>query len=64
LAKKLMQVETLDAEEFEALFEGVPGVPPRPIPPAPKPESTPPGPAAPATDEPRPKFPLPRPAPA
>ena len=29
IARKLIQVETLDAEEFEAFFANVPGVPPR-----------------------------------
>ena len=29
VAQKLIEVETLDAEEFEAFFNGVPGIPPR-----------------------------------
>jgi cell division protease FtsH len=29
VARKLIEVETLDAEEFEGLFSGVPGIPPR-----------------------------------
>ncbi|MGQ9491959.1 MAG: ATP-dependent zinc metalloprotease FtsH, partial [Anaerolineae bacterium] len=64
LARKLMQVETLDAEEFEALFVGVPGVPPRPLPPSPAPEPSSPGPSAPVTENRRSKLPTPRPSPA
>jgi cell division protease FtsH len=29
ISRKLIEVETLDAEEFEAFFAGVPGIPPR-----------------------------------
>jgi cell division protease FtsH len=37
IARKLIEMETLDAEEFEALFTGVPGIPPRQAEPASKP---------------------------
>ncbi len=64
VSRKLIEVETLDAEEFEAFFAGVPGVPPR------KPEPADPTgiPApnrgnAPAPDRPS-GAPSPRPAPA
>jgi cell division protease FtsH len=39
IARKLIEVETLDAEEFEALFAGVPGIPPRQSEPTSKPTS-------------------------
>ncbi len=41
IASKLMQIETLDAEEFEKIFAGVPGVPPRRAEPAAAPEMLP-----------------------
>ncbi len=71
IARKLIQVETLDAEEFEEFFKGVPGVPPRP--PAPTPSQAPTrdgtrsgsseGLAQPGSDRPA-GAPAPRPAPA
>ena len=39
LTRRLIEAETLDAEEFEAFFTGVPGVPPRTAEPAHKPET-------------------------
>jgi cell division protease FtsH len=39
ITRRLIEAETLDAEEFEAFFVGVPGVPPRAAEPAPKPET-------------------------
>jgi cell division protease FtsH len=66
IARKLIQVETLDAEEFELFFLGVPGAPPRPVEPAPAPAPTPSRPAVvpvPGSDRPV-QSPRPRPAPA
>jgi cell division protease FtsH len=40
IARRLIQVETIDAEEFESFFQGLPGVPPRKV--------EPPTPSAPA----------------
>jgi cell division protease FtsH len=67
IARKLIEVETLDSEEFEALFSGVPGIPPRQAEPASKP--LPPMPqrndGLPSTGSDRPTgTPKPRPAPA
>ena len=39
ITRRLIEVETLDAEEFEAFFIGVPGVPPRKIETAPRTEA-------------------------
>jgi cell division protease FtsH len=39
IAQQLMQVETLDAEAFEAFFQDVPGIPPRQEEPPPAPEA-------------------------
>ncbi|OQA46408.1 MAG: ATP-dependent zinc metalloprotease FtsH [Chloroflexi bacterium ADurb.Bin325] len=39
IATRLIQVETLDAEAFEAFFQGIPGIPPRQEEPAPVPEA-------------------------
>ena len=39
IAKRLIEVETLDAEEFESFFVGLPGVPPRQAGPTPRPET-------------------------
>jgi cell division protease FtsH len=68
IAHKLIEVETLDAEEFEALFAGVPGIPPRqagptskPAPPLPQPRND--GLTSPGSDRPA-GTPSPRPAPA
>jgi len=66
ITKRLIEAETLDAEEFEAFFVGVPGVPPRSSEPTPRP-----GPSAPSrkagasteTDRPA-SAPSPLPAPA
>ena len=66
IARKLIQVETLDAEEFELFFLGVPGVPPRPLEPTPAPAPTPGRPVitpAPGSERPA-QSPRPRPAPA
>jgi len=66
IARKLIQVETLDAEDFEAFFIGVPGAPPRPAAPilapvpAPRRET---GIASPGSERPT-GAPAPRPAPA
>jgi cell division protease FtsH len=46
IARKLIQAETLDAEEFEAFFIGVPGVPPRHAEPIPAPIPAPARPSA------------------
>ncbi len=67
IARRLIEVETLDADEFEALFAGVPGVPPRqpepsrkPAPPLPQRDG-----GQPAAGSDRPAgAPKPRPAPA
>jgi cell division protease FtsH len=67
IAQKLIEAETLDAEEFEALFAGVPGIPPRQTEPASKP--TPPlqqrngGLSSPSSDRPA-STPSPSPTPA
>jgi cell division protease FtsH len=67
IAAKLIEVETLDAEEFEAFFVGVPGVPPRQAGPVPGSETPaagrPAAPPSPASDRPA-TAPTPRPAPA
>ena len=64
ISKRLMEVETLDAAEFEAFFTGLPGIPPRKLGPADTPESTSPSRGnAPAPDRPS-TTPAPRPAPA
>jgi cell division protease FtsH len=39
ITKRLIEIETLDADEFEAFFVGLPGVPPRQAGPTPKPET-------------------------
>jgi cell division protease FtsH len=39
IAKRLIEIETLDADEFEAFFVGLPGVPPRQAGPTPRPET-------------------------
>jgi cell division protease FtsH len=68
IAHKLIEVETLDAEEFEALFAGVPGIPPRQAGPTSKPAPSLPQPrndglTSPGSDRPA-GTPSPRPAPA
>jgi cell division protease FtsH len=65
IARKLIEVETLDAEEFEKLVANVPGVPPRqyePKPPAPLPNRDG-GAAMPGNDRPA-GSPRPQPTPA
>ena len=66
IAKQLMQVETLDAEAFEAFFQGLPGIPPRQEDPPPAPEALRQGrPAAPQTPADWPSgAPTPSPTPA
>jgi cell division protease FtsH len=67
IAGKLIEVETLDAEEFEALFTGVPGIPPRQAGPASQPAPSLPqrngGLPSPGSDRPT-GTPSPHPAPA
>jgi cell division protease FtsH len=66
VARKLIQEETLEAEEFEALFTGVPGVPTRPVAPAPTPipaGNRQPGVTAPGSER-TSGAPTPKPAPA
>jgi cell division protease FtsH len=67
IAHKLIEVETLDAEEFEALFTGVPGIPPRQAGPASQPAPSLPqrngGLPSPGSDRPT-GTPSPHPAPA
>jgi cell division protease FtsH len=64
ISKRLIEVETLDAAEFEAFFVGLPGIPPRKLGPADTPESTSPSRGnAPAADRPS-AAPSPSPAPA
>jgi cell division protease FtsH len=67
IAQRLIQVETLDADEFEAFFANVPGVPPRQVepstPPAQRVPSRTPGTQAPGSERPN-QNPNPKPAPA
>jgi len=67
IARKLIEVETLDAGAFEAFFVNVPGIPPRQVELAPAPTTTPSGSdegiAAPDSNLPT-RSPTPRPAPA
>ena len=46
ITKRLIEIETLDDEEFEAFFAGMPGIPPRQVEPVPAPEA--PAPSQPA----------------
>ena len=39
ITKRLIEIETLDADEFESFFVGLPGVPPRQAGPTPRPET-------------------------
>ncbi len=64
IATKLMQIETLDAEEFEKIFAGVPGVPPRQAELAPAPETPPASHSAPAIGDRPTGAPSPIPTPA
>ncbi len=65
IANKLMQIETLDAEEFEKIFAGVPGVPPRQAElPAPAPEIPPTSHSAPTIGDRPAGAPAPLPTPA
>ena len=67
VARKLIQVETLDAEEFEAFFANVPGLPPTQVEPpsqrSPRIPNRNPGAQAPGNDRPS-QSPNPKPAPA
>jgi len=60
IARKLIEVETLDADEFEKFFAGVPGAPQRRVEPAPRRNG---GIPAPGSNRPT-RSPSPRPAPA
>ncbi len=67
IARRLIEVETLDVEAFEAFFAGVPGVPPRPVEATPAPDSSAPSrtPDSPVAGSDRPSsMPAPSPLPA